>query len=177
MASYSNATEREHTPRTINSVTNKTFNIPINDAVKRRAWAVILDESIDEGSRNIIRYALGINDPLLAELVLRVGAGESIVEALVPEVTSNIAEADSSKRDLETLVQMICGGGDDPGTRSAALLVLMATLQNAENPKSLAPAAKHLAFAQCGEFNAFGMIDAQIAMLWRELLMHTSHFS
>ena len=69
MASHSSAMEREHTPHTNNS-------FPINDAVKRRAEALIEDESIDGGSRNLIRYALEINDPSLAELVLRVDAGK-----------------------------------------------------------------------------------------------------
>ena len=83
-------------------------------------------------------------------------------------------ENNGSRQLLETLVEMICGGGDDPGTRSAALLVLMATVQDADDPKSLAHAAKHLAFIQCGEFNAFGIVDAQVAMLGRELMPNHS---
>jgi hypothetical protein len=47
----------------------------------------------------------------------------------------------------------------------AALLVLMATLENAPHPKVLANTAKHLAFTRCGELNVHGMVDAQIAML------------
>jgi hypothetical protein len=71
---------------------------------------------------------------------------------------------------LETLVELICGAGDDPRTRSAALLVLMGTVQHSDDPRALAHAAKHLAFIQCGEFNAFGIVDAQIATLKHELL-------
>jgi len=169
MARNSSATEREHTPHTIKSVTNNT---PISDAVKRRAWAVIQDKSIDAGSRNLIRYALEINDPLVAELVLRVDAGESIADNINPRDTSEIAESDSGIRAIEALVEIICGAGDDVGTRSAALLVLMGTVQDAEDPRALANAAKHFAFTQCGEFNAFGMVDAQIAMFGRELLVN-----
>ena len=64
---------------------------------------------------------------------------------------------------------MICRAGDEAGTQSAALLVLMATLENAAHPKALANTAKHLAFTRCGELNLYGMVDAQIAMLEREL--------
>src|ERR1700741_101040 len=63
MASHSSASPREHTPRTINSITT------MGDALRRRAESVINDKSIDSGSRAIIRYALEINDPMLAELV------------------------------------------------------------------------------------------------------------
>ncbi|HXS02492.1 MAG TPA: hypothetical protein VN724_18110 [Pyrinomonadaceae bacterium] len=168
MANHSSATEREHTPHTINPDTYSS------DAVKRLAWAVIQDQSIDEGSRNLIRYALEINDPLLAELVLRVDAGESIADDIKAEEAS---ANDSTKPTIEALVEMICGAGDDAGTRSAALLVLMGMLQDAEDPKALANAAKHFAFTQCGEFNAFGMVDDQIASLGRELLINLSNLS
>jgi hypothetical protein len=88
--------------------------------------------------------------------------------------TSDIDEDDSTKPTIEALVEMICGGGDDVGTRSAALLVLMGTLQDAEDPRAVANAAKHFAFTQCGEFNAFGVVDDQIALLGRELLISHS---
>jgi hypothetical protein len=53
---------------------------------------------------------------------------------------------------------------------AAALLVLMARLENSAPPKALANAAKHLAFTCCGEFNLYGMIEAQIAVLEDKLL-------
>jgi hypothetical protein len=65
---------------------------------------------------------------------------------------------------------MICRAGDEAGTKSAALLVLMATLENASHPKALANIAKHLAFTHCGQLNVTGMVDAQIAVLEGELL-------
>ena len=178
MANHSSATLREHTARTINTVTNNTLELdsPISDAVTRRALAVIQEKSIDAGSRNLIRYALEINYPSLAELVLRVDAGETI-DNIFPTDTSGLAEDDSSKQSIETLVEMICGAGDDLGTRSGALLVLMGTLQNAGDPKALEHAAKQFAFTQCGELNAFGMVDTQIAMLERELLTKHSRLS
>ena len=52
---------------------------------------------------------------------------------------------------------------------SAALLVLLATLENSTHPKALANTAKHLAFARCAELNLYGMVDAQIAALEGEL--------
>ena len=71
---------------------------------------------------------------------------------------------------------MICLA-HDPGIRAAALLVLTAAVENAEDPKSLANKVKHYAFTRCGELNVCGMVDAQIAALENELLTHNSHLS
>ena len=60
---------------------------------------------------------------------------------------------------------MICRAGDEAETKSAALLVLMSTLENSTHPKALANTAKHIAFTHCGELNVNGMVDAQIAVL------------
>ncbi len=59
--------------------TNGTFK-PISNALRRRAQAVIKDKSIDPQSRAVIRYGLETNDPLLAELVRRADAGETIID-------------------------------------------------------------------------------------------------
>jgi hypothetical protein len=78
MASHSSATTREETPHvTQTSRTNTTVN-----ALKRRAQAILDDRSIDPQSRAIIRYALEINDPWLAEMVRRADAGETIVDTI-----------------------------------------------------------------------------------------------
>jgi len=63
----------------------------------------------------------------------------------------------------------ICCSGGDAGTRAAALLVLMATIENSRHPKALANSAKYLAFTRCGELNLYGMVDAQIAVADAEL--------
>ena len=68
MANHSSATMRE-TPHV-----NQT-------ALKRKAQAVLNDRSIDPQSRAIIRYALEINDPWLAELVRRADAGETLIDS------------------------------------------------------------------------------------------------
>ncbi|MCA1577300.1 MAG: hypothetical protein LC794_08050 [Acidobacteria bacterium] len=47
---------------------------------------------------------------------------------------------------IEALAEMIYRGGDEPDTKSAALLVLMATFEDSPHPKALANATKHLAF-------------------------------
>ena len=60
--------------------------------------------------------------------------------------------------------------GDDPETKSAALLVLMATIENSTHPRVLANTAKHLAFTRCTELNLFGMVEAQVATVEHELL-------
>lgn len=91
-------------------------------------------------------------------------AGESIIDNLEDLQTG---EVDSSDEKIEALAAMICRAHEES---TAALLVLMAMIENASHPKALANAAKHLAFMHCGEFNVYGMIDAQIAALEAELL-------
>lgn len=173
MANHSSATVREHTLHTINSGTNNTFReIPVSDALRRRAESVIQDRSIDATSRAIIRYALEINDPMLSKLVQRVEDGEYIVDNIAGDESEN----DSTERKVEALTEMICQG-DDPGTRAVALLLLLATVEQADDSKSLAKTAKHFAFSRCGELNVFGMVDVQITMLERELFSHNSRLS
>jgi hypothetical protein len=164
MASHSSATVRE-TPHVTQTRTNTIIN-----ALKRRAQSVLNDESIDPQSRAIIRYAMEINDPWLAELVRRADAGEAISDTLDFEETSETKNGDSIEEKIEALTEMICRAGDEPATRAAALLVLMATVENSSHPKALANSAKHLAFTRCGELNVYGMVDAQIAVAESELL-------
>jgi hypothetical protein len=135
------------------------------------------DESIDPQSRAIIRYALEINDPWLARLVRRADAGEAIVDTLDFEETTETNNDDSSDDKIEALTEMICRAGDEPETKAAALLVLMATVENSAHPKALANTAKHFAFTHCGELNLFGMVDAQIAVAEGELLAGNTHMS
>lgn len=165
MSTHSSATAGEETPHEIE--TNRTT---INKAVRRRAESVINDRSIDAGSRTLIRYALEINDPLLAELVRRVDAGENIVDANFSEMPVTSFEDDLSEAKIEALTELICRAGDDPEIKSAALLVLMATIENAAYPKVLANIAKHLAFTRCGELNLCGMVDAQVAVIEADVI-------
>ena len=159
MTCHSSATAHEHTPHTNNSITNT-----ISEALQRRAQSVINDKSIDADARAVIRYSLEINDPWLADLVRRVDAGETIIDE------SGLLQApvgDSIERKIEVLTEMICRAGDES---AAALLVLMATLEYAVHPKELANTAKHFAFTHCGRLNLYGIVDAQIALLERDLL-------
>ena len=162
----SSAPERHATPHATNSTTNQT----ISDAIKRRAQSLINDRTIDESDRAFIRYALATNDVTwLSELVRRVDAGEPIIDE------SCMLEADdeiSTEEKLERLAAMICQAGSQPETRSAALLVLMSTIENSTEPKVLANHVKHIAFTRCGELNCFGMVDAQIAAIESELLVN-----
>ena len=70
---------------------------------------------------------------------------------------------------IEALAEMICRGGNEPDTKSAALLVLMAAFENSKHPKALANTAKHLAFSRCAERNLCGMVDAEIRVLEADL--------
>ena len=117
----------------------------ISEAIRQRAEAVVNDRAIDAQSRGLIRYALEINDPWLAELVRRVDAGELITEMDFSEIFAT-SEDDSSGDKIEALVEMICRAGNEAATKPAALLVLMATLENSTDPKALANTAKHVAF-------------------------------
>ena len=140
MTNHSSVTVREHTPHSINSITNNT-----RDDLRRRAESVVKDQSIDADSRAIIRYALEIDDPMLSELVQWADAGESIVDNLA---ATDDPENESAERKAEALVEMICQG-DDHGRRATALLVLLAALESADDPQSLAKTAKHSAFTRC----------------------------
>ena len=159
MANHSSATVREtpHANQTLRT------NIIVN-ALKQRAQAVLNDRSIDPQSRAIIRYALETNDPWLAELVRRADDGETVIDSAGFLKTSSIDE-----EKIAALAEMICRAGDEAGTKSAALLVLMSTLENASHPKALANLAKHFAFTRCGDLNLNGMVETQIATLESEL--------
>jgi len=162
MANDSSARARGETPH--GNQTTRTNTIV--NALKRRAHAVLNDKSIDAQSRAIIRYALETNDPWLAKLVRRADAGEDVVDAVQ---SFDINEDDASDEKIAALAEMICRGGDEPATKSAALVVLMAALENATHPRAIANTAKHVAFTRCGELNFCGMVDAQIAVLEGEL--------
>jgi hypothetical protein len=98
-----------------------------------------------------------LTDP--GKLVRRAEAGETIVD------TSS--EGGSIEEKIGPLAEMLCRGGEES---AVGLLVLMATLENSADPKALAHTAKHLAFTRCGELNAYGIVDSQIAALESELL-------
>jgi hypothetical protein len=74
---------------------------------------------------------------------------------------------DASPREkIEALAEMICGAGDQS---AAALFVFMATIQHSSDPAALAHSMKHVSFTRCGELNVYGMVDAHIATIEREL--------
>ena len=76
------------------------------------------------------------------------------------------AETLSNEEKIEALVEIICSAGEES---SAALLVLMATLEDSIHPKELAHTMKHIAFTRCGELNSFGIVDDQIALVENKL--------
>ena len=162
MTTNTSATALEETPHE-----TETNNIIISDALRRRAQAVINDTSIDPQWRSIVRYALEISDPWLADLVRRADAGEAIIEAIDFSETPDNNDDDSSEEKIDALAEIICRVGDET---AAALFVLMGTIENSAHPKLLANAAKHLAFGRCAESNLYGLVDAQIAIIQGELL-------
>jgi hypothetical protein len=181
MATHTSATTREHASDSTQTphVNQTTRTATINNALKRRAQAVLNDKSIDSQTRAIIRFGLETNDPWLAALVRRAEAGESLADTFYYSQTAHPSEAGPSddgphtgcpsRQKIEALAEIICGAGDES---AGALFVLMGTLQRSNQPEALANAVKHLAFTRCGELNLFGIVDAQIAVLESELLAH-----
>ena len=167
MAKDSSASTHQQTPHT-NSTTHEnrtTRTATIIDALKRRAQAVLNDESLDAQSRMIIRHGLETNDPWLAELLRHAEPTDDRAGTLDFSETTTATD-DLSRAKLEALAEMICAGGDES---AAALLVLMGKFQNAGDPRVLAHTVKHFAFTRCGELNVNGMVDAQIEIVESEL--------
>lgn len=86
MTVYGSATTLEQTPQSSEAesphATETNTTTTISDAVRRRAQAVINDLAIDPRWRAVVRYALEINDPWLADLVRRADAGEPIIDSV-----------------------------------------------------------------------------------------------
>ena len=76
MSTHVSATALEETPHE-----TETTQITISDALRRRAQSVINDRRTDPQWRSIVRYALEINDPWLADIVRRADAGEKIIDS------------------------------------------------------------------------------------------------
>ncbi|HKV34810.1 MAG TPA: hypothetical protein VJP89_10825 [Pyrinomonadaceae bacterium] len=174
MLNHNSGVDRDETPHANpNQQPNQNtpgFNRCIAIAYSRRAESVINDKSIDPQTRAMIRYALETSDPWLAELLRRVDAGESLVDTVDFSQEPKARNDDDLYVDkIEALAEMICRGGDEPDTKSAALLVLMAALENSPHPKALANTAKHYAFNQCAERNLCGMVEAEARVLEDQL--------
>ena len=60
--------------------------------------------------------------------------------------TTEASNSDASEEKIENLADMICRCGDEPETKSAALLVLMSAIENATHPQSC---------CECGEARCF----------------------
>jgi plasmid stability protein len=168
MASHSSATAQEETHQV-----TETKRTRISDALRRRAQSLIHDRSIEAESRALIRYGLETNDPLLAELVRRADAGESLAGTLDFLDTCEADEDDSSEKKLEELAEIIFGAGTGSESRTAALFVLMGLIEHSRHPKLIANSVKHIAFNRCGELNLYGMVDTQIEVFEGELLADT----
>jgi hypothetical protein len=97
MSTHVSATALEETPHE-----TETTQITISDALRRRAQAVIDNRRTDPQWRSIVRYALEINDPWLADIVRRAGAGEKIIDTsdftLEPDANEHDSNEDSIPR-------------------------------------------------------------------------------
>ncbi len=154
MTTHSSAITHQETPHE-----TETTIITLSDATKRRAESVINDKTVDPQWRTIIRFALELNDPGLVELVTRAEAGEDVVETFESLRTPVPIEDESILRKVEALAEIISRSGDEP---TAALFILMETLENSTDPRVSATRAKHVAFSHCGELHVYERIDAQL---------------
>lgn len=161
MTTHSSASPHHQPPHE-----TQTTMITISDATKRRAESVINDSTIDPQWRTIIRFGLELNDPFVGELVSRAEAGENIVDTFESLRPTLPKEDDSTLQKIEALAEIISRAGDEP---TAALFILMETLENSTQPKVLASRAKHVAFSRCGALHVYELVDAQIAVAEREL--------
>src|SRR5215213_11152232 len=100
MTLHSSATALDETSHDL-----ETTKTTISDALRRRAQTVIYDSAIDPQWRSIVRYALEINDPLLADLVRRADAGETIIDTTDFSHTLETNEDDSSEEKIEALAE------------------------------------------------------------------------
>jgi len=110
---------------------------------------------------------LELNDPWLAELVTRAEAGENIVDTFESLRIPGADKDDSTARKIEALAEIICRAGAES---TAALFILMETLESSPHPKVFASRAKHVASSRCGELHVYEMVDAQLAEVEGELL-------
>ncbi len=139
MVCHISAKEREEAPHATTSTNNIAINLNgrFSPRLKRQAQFVINDRLVDAETRAIIRYALEVADPSLPELLRCVDARDTIVDpAHFSETGVMIEDDDSIEEKVEALADMICRAGDEPAIKSAALLVLMATLENAPHPQN-----------------------------------------
>jgi hypothetical protein len=167
MTRDSSATAHPDIPHVIRTTRTNT----IVNALKRRAQAILNDKSIDPQSRAILRYAMETNAPWLARLVRSADADEDVVEAIEANRSEDNRGDDSNREKIEALAEIVCRAGEEA---SGALFVLMGTMQNSTEPRAIANTVKHFAFTRCGEFNLYGMVDAQIAIVEDELLARMS---
>jgi hypothetical protein len=89
MARHSSATPREETStlrgKESDNISSTLKPHIIDASLKRRARLLITNSSIPSQTRSLIRYALEIRDPYLAQIVRRVEAGEMSIDSIYLE--------------------------------------------------------------------------------------------
>ena len=98
MSTHVSATALEETPHE-----TETTQITISDELRRRALSVINDSKTDPQWRSIVRYALEINDPWLADIVRRASAGEEIIDSVDFSLEPQFNEDDSLEEKINDL--------------------------------------------------------------------------
>jgi hypothetical protein len=161
VTTHTSATAHKETPHNTETTITK-----VSDATRRRAESVTNDSTMDPQSRTVMRPAMELDDPRFAELLRRAAEDEDIVDTFESLGTLEANEDDSTLRKIEALAEIVCRAGDEP---TAALFMLMETLESSANPEVFTSRAKHVAFSRCGELQVYELVDAQIAEIEREL--------
>jgi hypothetical protein len=161
----SSARAREATPH----ARQTTKAARIITALKQRVLTILNDPSIPQENRALLRYALEINDPSLARMVAKMEGEQTHDDELYQRQSVESNHDEPSENKIEILVDLICRPGDEPETKSAALVVLLSTLERAEEPAAVANSIKHVALAHCEELTFDDMVDARVAAFEDEL--------
>jgi len=85
MARHGSASVRKEASNRKETSASKETPHVIDASLKRRARLLISNSSIPRQTRSLIRYALEIRDPYLAQVVRRVEGGEMNIERLYVE--------------------------------------------------------------------------------------------
>jgi hypothetical protein len=117
MATHTSATTRVQAPDLTSHANQTSRTATIVNALKRRAQAVLNDESLDAQTRAIIRYGLETNDPWLAEIVRRADAGEKLADSFDFSQTTQAHDGGPTERRNDALEQR----SDAPGQGIGAL--------------------------------------------------------
>jgi hypothetical protein len=88
----------------------------------------------------------------------------------LPEVEVEVSIRNSKRISAKTKAKSSTNTGKRWTPTQVTQLRKLASQKNSAEPEALANTVKHFAFTRCGEFNVFGMVDDQVAVVEGKLL-------